>query len=248
MTNSNDVNLDNDELINSQNGNNGNDVSKNTSLVIDAINYLQTKNKGRYYENVVERCKSYDWDKETIETNIKLAISSGKVIEKVFNSQPSLRVIKDCDINVIIQDPVENATTNTLIDYTTSEEFTDFKKYVESCMEHYVPRSEINTLKEDIKSNSYVHQHSPGDAYLAKYITCLESRNASLERQNEFDRKLIENQQMHITNQQQTIEKFIHQPQESMKYAVSTDEILRSNLKKRNTNEGDTINSKKRHY
>ena len=36
-----------------------------------------------------------------IETNIKLPISSGKVIEKVFNSQPSLRVIQDNDLNVI---------------------------------------------------------------------------------------------------------------------------------------------------
>ena len=51
-------------------------------------------------------------------------------------------------------------------------------------MTHFVPRGEFITLKED-------------DAYLAKYIACLESRTTSLQRQNEFDRQLIEKQQLH---------------------------------------------------
>ena len=64
------------------------------------------------------------------------AIQSGKVIENVFNSKPSPRLINhNDDLNVIIHDPVENASTNTTLEYVSIDEFIDFKNYITSFKE-----------------------------------------------------------------------------------------------------------------
>ena len=185
---------------------------RNTTLVIEAINYLQEKNKGRYYENVVNQCKLYDWDDDTIGINIRNAITSGSVIEKVINSKPSLRVVND-EINVIIQDPVENRSTNTLSSYLTTNEFIDYKKYIEECIKNCYSRKE-----ETISQGG----QSIGNTYIDKYVESLEKRIISLERQNEFDRLLIEKQQSHISCQQQVIEALIHRSKDFNKTNMAT--------------------------
>ena len=129
------------------------DIVRNIALVCDAINHLQKKNVGRYLENAIKQCKTYGWNDEMITTNIDEAIKSGNVIEKMFNSKPSLRVKSD-EITVTICDPVENVSTNTINDYVSLNEFIDYKGYVNDAINNinYVPIDEFQTLKEQLEN------------------------------------------------------------------------------------------------
>lgn len=147
-----------------ENYSNGNSIV----MVCNAINYLQKKNTGRYVENVIEQCKSYGWDDDTISCNIDEAIKSRTVIEKTYNSKPSLRVK--------INDPIEKAAANTSIDYVKMDEFIDFKSFINNAISNipsvrHIPSTESNYPKEQFHS----FNESPGftvaganNTYLAK--------------------------------------------------------------------------------
>ena len=75
-------------------------MDEDITLVVEAINYLQLKNTGRYMENVSQHCqRMYSWDIETTETNIARAIETGHVVKKTCNSKFYLRVAPGNGVN-----------------------------------------------------------------------------------------------------------------------------------------------------
>ena len=232
----------------------------NIEHVIKAIDLLQSKNKGRCVENVIEQCMTYGWDESTTKINIDEAIKSGKVVEKIFNSKIGLRTNIPDDINVIISDPFENVSTNTTNEFVSMDDFIDYKKYVNELVKHLNNKTSPDEVTK-CNLNESRAETLQNDDFMKKYINSMECRISSLERENDFHRNIILKQQHHIQQQQETIEIMIKQNENKQikrqqKNPVNTDSNeLPSNNETRlpltsqtreNENNGELNNEKKR--
>ena len=134
----------------------------------------------------------------------------------------------------MIYDPVETVSTNTTTEYVTTNEFIDFKKYTNDVINNigYVPRTEYNR-ESRISLHSSVLPDSGENKYLLKYIDCLENQITSLERQMGFKRRVMEEQQIHITRQQEIIDTLLKQQHQQL---TNNENKLSNNNKTNNIN------------
>ena len=88
-------------------------MSENTVKLVNIINELQKKKKGRYMDNVIQLCsRDYNWSSHELDEYIRTAIAEGNITEIMFEGKSSLRVIES-DNDIVISDPVHHISTQT---------------------------------------------------------------------------------------------------------------------------------------